>query len=128
MKARKIIGWLLLFVGLIIIFYSLFASYNIFTGNSPGPTVFKMPEKEMVLPQKGEAQALEGQVEEDKSSSPPFATSREMQEMIGEQLKGMLPVDFIPKLLNLLSWSIMAGILIFAGTQISSLGIKLIKK
>ncbi len=112
MKARKVIGWLLLLVGLIIIFYGLFTSYNIFTGKSLGPTVFEMPEKEAVLPQKSKAQALEGQVEE----------------MIGEQLKGMLPVDFIPKLLNLLSWSIMAGILIFAGTQISSLGIKLIKK
>ena len=112
MKARKIIGWLLLLVGLIIIFYSLFTSYNIFTGKSLGPTVFKMPEKETVLPQKGKDQALEGQ----------------MQEMMGEQLKEMLPVDFIPKLLNLLSWSIMAGIMIFAGTQISSLGIRLIKK
>ena len=112
MKARKIIGWLLLLVGLIIIFYSLFTSYNIFTGKSLGPTVFKMPEKETVLPQKGEAQPLEGQ----------------MEEMIGEQLKEMLPVDFIPKLLNLISWSIMAGILIFAGGKISSLGITLIKK
>jgi len=52
MKARKVIGWLLLLVGLIIIFYSLFTSYNIFTGKSTGPTVFKMPEKETVLPQK----------------------------------------------------------------------------
>jgi len=128
MKARKIIGWLLLLVGLIIIFYSLFTSYNIFTGKSLGPTVFKMPEKETVLPQKGKDQALEGQGEESKLSSSPFAAAREMEEMIGEQLKGMLPLDFIPKLLNLLSWSIMAGIMIFAGTQISSLGIRLIKK
>jgi len=128
MKARKVIGWLLLLVGLIIIFYGLFTSYNIFTGKSPGPTVFKMPEKETVLPQKGEAQPLEGQGEESKLSSSPFAAAREMEEMIGEQLKEMLPVDFIPKLLNLISWSIMAGILIFAGGKISSLGITLIKK
>jgi hypothetical protein len=33
----------------------------------------------------------------------------------------------LPKLLNLLSWSIFAGILIFAGAQIAGLGIKLIK-
>ena len=128
MKARKVIGWFLLLVGLIIIFYGLFTSYNIFTGKSPGPAVFKMPEKEAVLPQKGEAQPLEGQGEESKLSSSPFAAAREMEEMIGEQLKEMLPLDFIPKLLNLISWSIMAGIMIFAGTQISSLGIRLIKK
>ncbi|XOB42077.1 MAG: hypothetical protein ACKKMS_01740 [Candidatus Nealsonbacteria bacterium] len=112
MKPQKIIGWLLLFTGLIIIFYSIFASYNIFTGKALEPTVFKTSEKEAVLPQKGKVQTQEAQ----------------MQEMIGGQLKEMLPVDFIPKLLNLLAWSIMAGIMIFAGTQISSLGIKLIKR
>jgi len=71
---------------------------------------------------------LEGQGEESELYSSPFATAREVEEMIGEQLKGMLPVDFIPKLLNLLAWSMMAGILIFAGGKISSLGIGLIKK
>jgi len=112
MKPQKIIGWLLLLTGLIIIFYSIFASYNIFTGKALEPTVFKTPEKEAVLPQKGKVQTQEAQ----------------MQEMLGGQLKEMLPVDFIPKLLNLLAWAIMAGIMIFAGTQISILGIKLIKR
>lgn len=63
MKARKVIGWLLLLVGLII-FYGLFTSYNIFTGKSLGPTAFKVPEKETVLPQKGKTQSPEGQMEE----------------------------------------------------------------
>jgi len=49
-----------------------------------------------------------------------------------EQLREMIPVEElvenIPRLLNLLSWSIFAGILIFAGAQISSIGVKLIKK
>jgi len=47
--------------------------------------------------------------------------------MIGEQLKGMLPVDTLPKILNLAVWSTLAWILIFGGAQISSLGIKLLK-
>jgi hypothetical protein len=48
--------------------------------------------------------------------------------MIGEQLKGMVPLDSLPKLLNLAVWSMLAFILIFGGAQIASLGIKLIKK
>jgi hypothetical protein len=47
---------------------------------------------------------------------------------IGEQLQGFLPIDTIPKMLNLTVWAMLAGILIFGGAQISNLGIKLIKK
>ena len=46
--------------------------------------------------------------------------------MIGEQLKGIIPVDSVSNLLNLIAWSIFAAILIFGGAQIASLGIKLI--
>jgi len=47
--------------------------------------------------------------------------------MLGEQLKGLLPTDMLPKISNLAIWSILAWILIFGGGQISSLGIKLLK-
>ena len=109
MKFRKIFGWLLLLAGVIIIFWSLYSSYNIFTAKAEVPEIFKIAES--TLSQK-ETQDLEAQ----------------MQEMIGEQLKGIIPVGSIVTLLNLIAWSIFAGILIFAGGQISSLGIKLIKK
>ena len=107
----KIIGWFLLFVGIAIIFYSLFTSYQIFTTKTPAPEIFKVTEKETIS-QKGKVQDLEAQ----------------MEKMLEEQLKGMIPTDSLPKLLNLLSWSIFAGILIFGGAQISNLGIKLIKE
>jgi len=111
--ARKIFGWVLLIAGLLIIFWSLYSSFNIFTGKTPAPEIFKIEEKkEVLLPQKGEVQDLQAQLEK----------------MIGEQLKEMLPIDFLPKLFNLIVWSILAGILIFGGAQIASLGIKLIKK
>lgn len=112
MKSKKIIGWALLTVGLIIIFYSLYSSYNIFTAKAAAPEIFKVVEKEEVLSQKGEVQDPQAQVEK----------------MIEEQLRGMIPVETLPTLLNLISWSIFAAILIFAGAQITSLGIKLIKK
>ena len=86
-------------------------SYNIFTAKAPAPEFFEMP-KEEVSAEKGTAQGLEAQFEE----------------MIGEQIRGLIPADSFPQLLNLAVWSMLAFILIFGGTQISSLGIKLIKK
>ncbi len=104
---KRILGLILLFVGLIIIFYSLYSSFNIFTAKSAAPEIFKTE----IVPSQKNGEGLEAQV----------------QQMIGEQLKGMLPANSIPQLLNLISWSIFAGILIFGGTQITTLGIKLIK-
>ena len=111
-KLQKFVSWILLFAGVIIIFWTLYSSYNIFTTQAAAPEIFKIEKKETALPQKGTTQDLQAQ----------------MEKMVGEQLKGMLPTDFLPQLLNLISWSIFAGISIFAGSQISSLGIKLIKK
>jgi len=51
-----------------------------------------------------------------------------MEKIVEKKLGEIFLVEFLLKLLNLISWSIFAGILIFAGSQISSLGIKLVKK
>lgn len=106
---KKILGLLLLFIGLAIIFYGLYTSYNIFTAKSQPPEIFTIEEKDKIAP--AGTQGFQDQ----------------MEKMLEEQLKGLLPTDSIPKTLNLVAWSIFAGILIFAGGQISSLGIKLIR-
>ena len=112
MNSTKILGWVLLLAGVLIIFWTLYSSYNIFTGETAMPEIFEMGEKETVLSQKEGAEDVQAQ----------------MEKMIGEQLKGLLPTDAIPKMLNLGVWAMLAGILIFGGAQISNLGIKLIKK
>jgi len=108
----KIFGWILLLAGIALIFWALYSSYNIFNAKAEIPTIFK--------------------VEIPRTSSPSnSANSSDIQatinNMIGEQIKGLIPTDIVPKILNLVIWSIFAGILIFGGTQISSIGIKLIK-
>jgi len=116
MPSKKITGWILLAAGLAIMFWVFYSSYNIFTAKTEVPELFKVSEKEeLSSAQKERAQDLQTQIE------------GAMGEMIGEQLKGLLPADFLPKLLNLSAWSIFAGISIFTGTQISGLGIRLIK-
>jgi hypothetical protein len=116
MNPTKIFGWLFLIGGILLIAYSLFSSYNIFTGKSPAPEIFKVEEKtEMVLPQKEKAGDLAAQAEK--------TAGEEFQ----KQFQKMIPAGSVPQLLNLISWSILAGILIFGGAQISGLGIGLIK-
>jgi len=109
MGTNKIIGYLLLFMGIAIIFYSLYSSLNVFTNKAPVPEIFPLSlETETGIGTKNDLQA-------------------QAEEVIRGQLKEMIPVDFLPRLFNLISWSILVGILIFGGAQISNLGIKLIK-
>jgi hypothetical protein len=113
MNFKKIIGWVTFFAGILIILFSLYRSYNIFIGKVPPPEIFK----------------IQNQVPQTKKKSP--TTLEEIQqkfgEILAEQLKEILPKESVMKALNLISWSIFAGILIFGGSQISSLGIKLLK-
>lgn len=118
LNLQKFCGWILLLSGLIIIFWSVYSSYNIFSVKTTAPEIFKIEKKEIqdLTPVKG------------KTPSSPAELQKEMEKMISEQIKGILPESILLRLLNLISWSIFAGILIFAGTQISGLGIKLLKK
>lgn len=112
MNYTKIGGWMIFLTGLAVIVWTLLFSYNIFTAKTAVPEIFKIT-AEKASSQKGTgAQDIQAQLET----------------MMSEQLKGILPVDSIPKLLNLIAWSIGAFILIFGGTQIAGLGIKLIKQ
>jgi len=113
--AIKIFGWVLLIAGIILIGWTLLSTYNIFTGKVATPEIFKLPE------------AAKAPVAEEKITGIQDIQAQ-IEKMIGEQLKGIIPVETLPKLLNLIVWSILAGLLIFGGAQISSLGIKLIKK
>ena len=106
----KILGLVLLLVGIAIIGWALYSSYNIFTGQTPVPELFKITEK--TLPK-------------DKGGTLDIQT--QMEEMLQEQIRGLLPADTVPKILNLIAWSMLAGLLILGGGQISGLGIKLIK-
>ena len=117
MTLTKIVGWVTFSVGILIISFALYSSYNIVTAKSSVPEFFKIEEKVTQAPV----------TQNGKLPTSPEALQQEIGKMIGEQLKGILPVDTIPKILNLAVWSVLAWILIFGGAQISNLGIKLLK-
>ncbi|MCD6148617.1 hypothetical protein J7J18_04550 [bacterium] len=110
---QKIFGWILLFTGLTIISWTLYSSYNIFYKNQSLPCVFRIQEKK--APEvSSQGLGLEAQLEE------------KMKEAVGEQIKEIISPRTLERLLNIIAWSVFAGILIFGGGQISSLGIKMI--
>ena len=138
--SNKIIGYLLLAVGLVVIFWSIYASYNIFTAKKEAPRVFSYNSEGVIdLDSKDENVENVGAINIDKSklTDPNYLKSLEaeqkaqaesaIKDQISGQLKEIIPEEFILKLLNLSSWSLVVFILIFAGGKISGLGIKLMK-
>ncbi len=110
----KIFGWILLIIGILIIFWTLFASHGIFTGRLVPPQLFETEERISI--------------ERNESPTTQEELEQEMERLIGEQLAAMVPEGAISDILNLMAWSIMAGIMIFGGSRLSELGIKMIKK
>ncbi len=109
MKTERVLGFLLLLVGLSVIGYTLFASFQMFSNKAMPPQLFS--EERTNTPPKTGASDLQGQIES----------------AIGDQLKAFIPSSAIPRMLNLLAWSFLASLLILGGTQVAGLGIKLLK-
>jgi hypothetical protein len=118
MTGNKIFGVILLILGLFIILWGLYSSYNIFKGNAVLPQVFRSEEIILEEPvgETGDSQGFS-----------PEQIQKNMEEMVQNQLAKIFPVGTLSKLLNLVSWSIFAWILIMGGGKIAFLGIRLLK-
>ncbi len=117
MRTGTIVGYLLLGIGVGIILWALYVSYGIFTGAQNPPEVFSMPAPEQI---KTPAQKKTTQLS-------PEELQQQLGSLLEQQLKEFLPFDALPKTLNLFSWSVFVGILIFGGSQLAGLGIRLLK-
>jgi len=118
---KKIIGWVFIILGIMIISWAIWNSYLIFTVQKPVPEIFKVEAKKDFIPQPSEKETKVFSPEEMQEKM-----IQEMRETISERLREMVPFEVMIKLFNLISWSIFAGILIFAGGKISEIGIKLL--
>jgi len=115
MKINEIIGYVLLVLGVVLIGWTLWQSYNIFMGKISAPLVFTTP---ALVNSSAKSVGLF-----DISSQ----IQSQLQNALGQQLSQMVPADSITKILNLVSWSVFAGILIFGGSALAGIGVKLIK-
>ncbi len=113
MKYSNITGWLLLAAGLAIIILTLISSYNIFTAKSEAPAFFDEEKQEETIIDEPIDFAIDPQEGMDK--------------IMEEQISKMIPHNTMPKMLNLIVWSMLAFILIIGGSHIGNLGVKLIR-
>ncbi|MGB3988292.1 MAG: hypothetical protein WBK67_01200 [Minisyncoccales bacterium] len=114
MDNRCLAGWVLLSLGVILIIWILYTSYGVFTGGRIAPNIF---EKEEIV-----------SVEKPKVSVDLNDPEIDLNQIMAEQIQSTIPFDAIFDILNLISWSILSFIVIFGGSKISGLGIKLLKK
>jgi len=109
----KIIGILLFFVGVSIIFYALWSSYELFTGRRPAPEIFNMPQRQNI-----------------KTDSREIDLKSISAEIVAKELaKGfaaVIPEEYPAIMFNMISWSVLALIMIFGGSQLAKLGIGLL--
>lgn len=111
---KKIFGWALLVIGVLIIIWVIWTSFEIFTAQRPVYEIFKLPTTQDVSLKK-DGGSLETQIQE------------QMQQIIKGQFQEMFPPEFLIKFLNLMSWSIFAIILFMGGEKLAVIGIRLLK-
>lgn len=105
MSTNKIIGYILLLVGVLLIVMPLWQTYNIFTGKAVPAQVFSRPITLKVNENVG-ALDVPGQIQ--------------------NALIKVLPIDLIDNTLNLASWLLLMWVLIYGGGKIAEIGVKLV--
>jgi hypothetical protein len=109
---KRVLGWVLVFVGLIIVFWDISASYYYFTAKQEFPQVFVLTAVEKKdTPSAGvfDPEALAGQI---------------IQEQIGQ----LIPANTISLLLNMSAWILFATFLVYAGAKVVGLGAGFLKE
>lgn len=112
MIAKKILGWALVLAGVILIFWTILNSYNVFTNKAQPPEIFRANPSLQITQTPGSSLDVQAQ----------------METILREQLMNLIPVNAVPGILNLTTWSLLAFILIYGGAQISGIGIRLLDK
>jgi len=110
MRFSKILGFIILFIGLGIIGWSLHQVYGVYTLNIEIPEFFATPDSSF-----------------NSSGSMDSSLDNQFKSIMKEQLTEFLPVDSISKSLNLGFFSAIIGLFIFGGSKIAFIGVKLVK-
>ena len=105
MQTNKIIGYVLLLIGVLLIVIPLWHTYDIFTGKAFPPSVFMRPVA-LTVNQNVSALDIPGQIQ--------------------NSLIKIIPVNFIDNTLNITTWLLLVWILIYGGGKISEIGVKLL--
>lgn len=108
--SKTIVGWVLLAVGLLVIGQTINLSYLYFGAKADFPAVFKIQATQQATTSNANLQDAQAQV----------------QQSMMQALENVLPGGSVAKLLNMISWSVFATFLVYAGAKICGIGIQLL--
>lgn len=106
---KKTLGWIFIFISIIMILFAILKTINHFTGITPFPELFYANEEII----KSEASNTLDDL---------------MQNMLSQQLDSFIPKESILLLLNMSAWGIFSFFMVFAGAKIFELGLKIMKE
>ncbi len=109
---KNIIGGAIFILGFFIVVFTMIFSYNVFKGKVPPFEIFKAEEKSLSI--------------ENIPETSNFQIEEMFQEMIRDQISEFLPAENMMLAFNLGSFSMFAFILIYGGSQISIIGIRIL--
>lgn len=110
---KKILGWIILILGVTAILWGLWTSIDIFTGQRPVYEVFEYEEDNS-----GQEDTLGQGIE----------TEEDIGRLIKQQISEIFPPATLFKFFNLAAWGIFMMILVLTGGKLAAIGTNLIKK
>jgi len=138
----KLTGWFLVLLGIGLIFWSLYSNFVIFTGRKPAPEIFELgaaniikqePSDKTTPNNSDDPNGILGLIGKSLGMPTQQGTENQMQgletgiqETI-EQTLPSIPKNAVVQILNLFSWSMFSGIVMFGAGKIAGIGIKLVK-
>lgn len=112
---KRIFGWVILIIGILIIVWGIWTSYQIFTGQIPVYEVF--------IPEASNGTSLTG-----GGINLNLPMEQQIQQLIKDQIGQIFPQETLFKFFNLSAWWIFMMILMLGGGKLASIGINLLKK
>jgi hypothetical protein len=108
---RQFLAWILIVIGLFIVFWDISTSYYYFSAQKEFPKVF---------------------LDTQSSATSDAVTGNAIQDQIGsivkDQISQMIPENTVTQLLNMTSWIMFASFLLWAGGKIVGMGSDFLKK
>ncbi len=99
-KDEKVVGYILLAVGVLMIFFSVYSMFVVFTGASAPPSLFNFSDVSLSVPQ-------------------PEGGSETMQIVSGQDMNRMADMG---------TWYMLMFFVVYAGGKVASLGVNLLKE
>jgi hypothetical protein len=111
---KKIFGWIILIIGILVIVWGIWTSYQIFTGQIPVYEVFT-------------SETIEGTSSADTKINLNLPMEQQIQQIAKDQIGQILPQESMFKFFNLGAWWIFMMILMLGGGKLAIIGVNLLK-